>query len=73
MTLHDLEAVTSFIEGHDKQAKALKEEALKLCWYMRGGITYNEVMMMGFQEREIIGNLIKENLETTKTTGLPFF
>jgi len=40
---------------------------------MRGGITYNEVMMMSNQERELIGNLIRENLETTKTSGLPFF
>ena len=73
MTLHDTESVVSFLESYDRQSKALKEETLRLCWYMRGGITYNEAMMMSNQEREMIGNLIKENIETTKNSGLPFF
>ena len=61
------------IDGMDREARAIKEDALKMCWYMRGGLTYNESMNLGFSEREIIGELIKENLETTKKSGLPFF
>jgi hypothetical protein len=37
------------------------------------GISYNEVMMMCYEERNIIGDIIKDNLETTKKSGLPFF
>jgi hypothetical protein len=37
------------------------------------GISYNEVMMMSYEERNIIGDIIKDNLETTKKSGLPFF
>lgn len=37
------------------------------------GLSYAEVMHMSWEEREIIGEIIKENLETTKKTGLPFF
>lgn len=44
-----------------------------MCWYMRGGLTYTEAMNLGYQERDIIGRLIKDNLETTKKSGLPFF
>lgn len=40
---------------------------------MRGGISYEEVMMLSAEEREIIGKIIKSNLETTKESGLPFF
>ena len=40
---------------------------------MRGGLTYNEAMNLGHQEREMVSKIIKENLETTKKTGLPFF
>ena len=40
---------------------------------MRGGITYQESLVMGVQEREIVSQLVKENLETTKKTGQPFF
>jgi len=57
----------------EQEAMQIKHEALKMCWYMRGGLTYDEAMTIGQQERKIIGKLIKENLETTKKTGLNFF
>ena len=56
----------------DKEAREIKRDILKLCWYMRG-LSYNEGMMLSYEERAIVGELIKENLETTKTTGLYFF
>ncbi len=40
---------------------------------MRGGVTYQEVLEMSPDDRDIIANLVKENLETTKKTGKPFF
>jgi hypothetical protein len=56
----------------DKEVKAIKKDVLRLCWYMRG-LSYSEAMNMSWEEREIIGEIIKENLETTKKSGLPFF
>jgi hypothetical protein len=56
----------------DKDAKAIKKEVLKMCWYMRG-LSYAEGMNLSYDEREIVGEIIKENLETTKKSGLPFF
>lgn len=56
----------------DKDAKAIKKEVLKMCWYMRG-LSYTEGMNLSYDEREIVGEIIKENLETTKKSGLPFF
>lgn len=44
-----------------------------MAWYMRGGISYNDLMNMGNAERDYVNKLIEENLETTKTTKLPFF
>ena len=55
------------------QAKELRHDLLKVCRYMRGGITYSEAAALSPSEREIIGKLVKENLETTKKTGQPFF
>jgi hypothetical protein len=40
---------------------------------MRGGISYGELMMMSSKEREIIGKIIKDNIETAKKSGMPFF
>ena len=67
------EQIQELLNSMDRQAKDLKSELIKLVWYMRGGITYAEILMMNSSEREIIGKLIKENLETTKKSGLPFF
>ena len=42
-------------------------------WYMRGGLTYDESMLLSQTERELINKIIKDNLETTKKSKLPFF
>ena len=57
----------------DKDSKALIRSLVRMCWYMRGGVTYEQAMYMSFNEREAINDVIKENLETTKESGLPFF
>jgi len=57
----------------EEQTKELKHELLKICWYMRGGVTYSEASIMCPSEREIVSQLVKDNLETTKKTGQPFF
>jgi len=57
----------------EKEAKALKSEAMKLSWFMRGGLSYDDAMLLSVSERENLNKLINENLETTKRSGLPFF
>ena len=63
----------NYFDQLENQSKAIKEEVLKLCWYMRGSISYNEGMMLSPDERTMISKIVKENLETTKKSGLPFF
>ena len=53
--------------------KELKHELVKISWYMRGGLSYSEAMALSPTEREIIARLVKDNLETTKKSGQPFF
>mgnify|MGYP001330168228 CR=1 FL=1 len=57
----------------EKETKALRHDLLKICWYMRGGVTYSEAAAMSPTERQIVSQLVKDNLETTKKTGQPFF
>jgi hypothetical protein len=57
----------------DQEAGDLRRQGLKMSWYMRGGATYDDIMNMSFIERTMIGDLIKDNLETTKKSKLPFF
>jgi hypothetical protein len=44
-----------------------------MSWFMRGGLTYDQAMTLAVNERDLVGELIKDNLETTKKSGLPFF
>jgi hypothetical protein len=57
----------------DKEANLIRSEALKQSWYMRGGLSYQDALQLSFAERSMINDLIKDNLDTTKKTGLPFF
>jgi hypothetical protein len=67
-----LPEILQYSERLDKEAREIKKDVLKLCWYMRG-LSYDEGMNLSWEDREIIGELVKENLETTKKTGLNFF
>lgn len=73
MALTDDQDVVDLLGKLDRESKALKHEALKFSWYMRGGLSYDDAMMLSYDERKIISEIIKENLETTKESGLPFF
>lgn len=68
-----LDDILKEVDNLEKQTKGFKEELYKVCWYMRGSISVKDVFDMSFEDREILGNIIKENLETTKKSGLPFF
>lgn len=61
------------VDAMEKETQNIRLDVLKLCWYMRGGVTYDEAMQMGQVDRNLINEIVKENLETTKKSGLPFF
>jgi len=61
------------VDGMEKETKSIKQESLKLAWYMRGGLSYTEAMHLSMEERDIISDIIKDNMETTKKTKMPFF
>ena len=61
------------VDGLEKESKAFKADLLKLCWYMRGSVSYTESLMLSHEEREIISKIIEKNLEITKDSGVPFF
>lgn len=58
------------MQGEQKQ---IKNDLFKICWYMRGSVSIEEAFYLGNEEIEILSKIIKENLETTKKTGMAFF
>jgi hypothetical protein len=65
--------IIAYLKDFESQTKNLKLELMKVCWFMRGGMSWNEALILSPDEREIVSQLVKENMETTKKSGQPFF
>ena len=65
--------IIKYLKDLENEGKNLKMEIMKMCWFMRGGLTWQEALELSPDERAIVGDLVKENLETAKKTGQPFF
>ena len=65
--------IISYLKDFDNETKNLKLELMKICWFMRGGMSWNEALVLSPDERAIVSQLVKENMETTKKSGQPFF
>ena len=57
----------------EKERWGISFNAQKLAWYMRGGVSYTDIMNMSHNEIDNLNKIIDENLETTKKTKMPFF
>jgi hypothetical protein len=40
---------------------------------MRGGLNYDDAMLLSLEDRKIVNEIIKDNLETARKSGMPFF
>ena len=69
----DNEQIVQELSRLDAEAKEIKNSVIRMAWYMRGGTTITELLESSNLDREMINSLIKENLDTTKKSGMPFF
>lgn len=67
------EGIDKLVKEYEDSTKAIKEELLRMCWYMRGGLSYSEAHLLTVEERQLIAQIVEENLKSTKESGLPFF
>ena len=65
--------IMKHLKEFDSACKNLKLELMKICWFMRGGMSWNEALVLSPEERDIVAQLVKDNMETTKKSGQPFF
>jgi hypothetical protein len=64
--------IIDLIVNYDNTAKSIKDEIFRICWYMRGGVTSQELFhVYGYEDRKIINEIIKDNIEMTKNSGMP--
>jgi hypothetical protein len=67
------EEIIDLLDKMEVESKAIKDDILRICWYMRGAISYSDGMLLSQTDRELINKIIKDNLDTTQKSGLPFF
>lgn len=68
----DSDQISGWVDQLEKESREIKEEALKMVWYMRGGLSYEAALNLSPDERTSISKLIKDNLETTKRAACRF-
>jgi hypothetical protein len=69
MPNHDLEAYLKDLEG---QTKGIKDEIFRISWYMRGGVSSDDLFhKYTYEDRLIMNQIIKDNLEATKNAKMP--
>jgi hypothetical protein len=65
--------IPEYLVGLDEQVGEFKRELVRISWYMRGGVTMQELLhIYSHDDRESMYAIIKDNLETTKESGMPF-
>ena len=68
-----MDEILSLVDDFEKDQKELKKEVINLSWFMRGGLTLDEAYILSHEDRTIISDMVKDHLETTKKSGLPYF
>ena len=65
----------SEIEGYvnqlDKECNAIRDDILRVTWYMRGGVNYEQAMQLSYEERKLIQKIVKDNFEFMKKSKMP--
>jgi len=68
-----IEEIVELTKRMERETKAIKDELYRLCWYMRGSLSFSEVYELSPEDRELVSKIVSDNFETTKKSGLPFF
>lgn len=67
-----IDDIKEFLIRLDNEVKSFKLELFKISWYMRGGVSINDLLYnLGFEDRDIMYTVIKENIELTKESRMP--
>ena len=64
--------IRAMIDDYDRYSKEFKENLFRISWYMRGGVSINDLLYTySYEDREIMSKIIKDNIDLTKETRMP--
>lgn len=64
--------IETYVNGLEKSAKGVKDEIFRISWYMRGGVnSFDLFYKYSYEDRQIMYEIIKDNIESTKNSKMP--
>lgn len=71
MNLTDDE-VNSLADSMELEIKQIKDSCYRYSWYMRGGVSVEQILYdTDLEDHDIIQRIIKDNVENTKNAKMP--
>jgi len=68
----DDDEINSLADDLENNIKQLKDMLYRVCWYMRGGVNYHDLLYdTDIEDQEIMRKIIKDNIENTKNAKMP--
>jgi hypothetical protein len=64
--------IKEYLVRLDKEVYKFKEELFRISWFMRGGVSVNDLLdRYSHEDLTILSEIIKENVENTKASQMP--
>jgi hypothetical protein len=65
--------ISEYLVRLENEVKQFKQTLFRTSWYMRGGVTMEDLLhTYSFEDREMLYDIIKENINTTQETRIAF-
>ena len=64
------ENIEKAIKQFQRETKAIMKDIAEICWFMRGSISWCEAWNLSYKNRKVIKDVINDNIERVKTTGM---
>ena len=68
--ISDESQIVEYFQELEAESRAIEKQIFEICWYMRGGITLEEAWTLSFDQRSTIMDIINDNIERTKNSGI---
>lgn len=69
----DREQIGKYVRSLQREAEGLINEAIRLSYFMRGAIQYEEIFYRTYAERRLMEDFIESRLETESKKMFPVY
>jgi len=60
--------IEGLLQGFEKEISRIKKTIAQLCWYMRGGVSYSELLELPLSDFKYFNEVVEDNMELSKKT-----